>query len=206
MGEASRPPSGLVAWAERRWNLKEPQLKALGQLAVLLALGLILLIGASSFGRPPDDRPSGPATAVDGPAPAAADQLRALARTMASDLERLLSQVAGAGRVVVSVELESGNESVVAVNATSANRTVEERDPGGASRTTSELTSQQQLATSGGSGQPLVLASRAPRIRGVLVVAQGASDPRIRLQLWTAVRTALGVPGSRIQVLPAGGD
>jgi hypothetical protein len=50
------------------------------------------------------------------------------------------------------------------------------------------------------SSQPLASPEKAPEIRGALVVAEGASDPAVRLKLQRAVQAATGLPLSCIEV------
>lgn len=40
-----------------------------------------------------------------------------------------------------------------------------------------------------------------PEIRGVIVVADGAKDPRLRYELSSAVQTALGIPAYKVKVI-----
>ena len=46
--------------------------------------------------------------------------------------------------------------------------------------------------------------SPTPSIVGVVVVAQGAGDMRVRLELVRAVQTLLNIPASAVEVLPSG--
>jgi stage III sporulation protein AG len=53
-----------------------------------------------------------------------------------------------------------------------------------------------------GAQRPLVLKRIKPRIRGVLVVADGAERAALRKLLVEAVERSLDVPSHRISVLP----
>ncbi len=55
------------------------------------------------------------------------------------------------------------------------------------------------VATDGGQS-PIILVEREPEIRGVIVVAEGAADPAVRLSLQRAVQAVTGVPLSCIEV------
>ena len=55
------------------------------------------------------------------------------------------------------------------------------------------------VATEGGQS-PIILVEREPEIRGVIVVAEGAADPAVRLSLQRAVQAVTGVPLSCIEV------
>ena len=49
-------------------------------------------------------------------------------------------------------------------------------------------------------GEPIVLKEIRPTIKGVIVLADGAEDLYIKEMLYEAVKTALGIPGNRVEV------
>ena len=55
------------------------------------------------------------------------------------------------------------------------------------------------VSTEGGQS-PIILVEREPEIRGVIVVAEGAADPAVRLSLQRAVQAVTGVSLSCIEV------
>lgn len=117
----------------------------------------------------------------------------------------MLGQVEGAGRVEVSVRLSSTTRSEFAVNDSAAKKTTEEKDQGGGTRTTTENTGSSQLVmnrSGNGGEQPVIERQEAPHIAGVLVVAEGAVDARVKAKLYEATRVAVGVEPQRILVLP----
>ena len=52
---------------------------------------------------------------------------------------------------------------------------------------------------------PAVASRSRAEVAGVLIVAEGARDVRIRARLLDAAMVALNVPANRIQVVPADG-
>ena len=54
---------------------------------------------------------------------------------------------------------------------------------------------------SGNSQQPFVSKEVLPRVRGVLVVAEGANNKRVNMELTDAVAAVLDVPYHKIKVL-----
>ena len=116
-------------------------------------------------------------------------------------LEDILSTVRGAGTVRVLVTYATAGERVAATVSTrdaSASET-----SGGATATRSEQsreTRQPATVTTEGGQSPIILVEREPEIRGVIVVAQGAADPAVRLDLQRAVQAVTGVPLSCIEV------
>lgn len=49
-------------------------------------------------------------------------------------------------------------------------------------------------------GKPVILKEIEPKVKGVVVVAQGANDARVKLELYKAVMTLLGVESSDIEI------
>lgn len=113
----------------------------------------------------------------------------------------VLSQIRGAGRVDVLVTYETAGEIVTAMSS----RTEEDvRDAvsgkeSTTSRSTSSVTEPATVKSDGGQ-TPIVLVEREPVVRGVIVVAEGAADLTVRLNLQRAVQAATGVLPSQIEV------
>lgn len=110
-------------------------------------------------------------------------------------LSDLLSQVEGAGKVLVMIYASSSSEMVPAYNDQLDNRSDE-----GTDQKSVESSERRELALSGGE-DPVILKVVIPEIKGVVVVAEGADDFLVRQELNNAVCTLLGVPEHRVQIL-----
>lgn len=132
------------------------------------------------------------------------ESLRAYEEEVSSALSRVLSRVEGAGKVEARVFLEEGPVRIYAREDERRQNRAEESLPGGGARTSQEATASARVVTVAGSGgqQPLLEGIRQPAVRGVLVVAPGAADERVRLELARAVEAMLGVPLHRVEILP----
>lgn len=109
------------------------------------------------------------------------------------NLKRILSKVKGVGGVEVFVTFENYGEAVYAKNGAG-----EENGEKGAK----EFSDNYVLKNDAGGGEsPLVVKKETPRIAGVLVVAQGANDPVLKMQIISAVRAVTGVKAHRVEVL-----
>lgn len=163
-------------------------------------LGVILIVAGSWLGQrqPEPPRPARQETEVMAPSPAGAG-------LTPGDLEGVLSLIAGAGEVTVSITYRSGPRQEVMQDVSRTVRRTEEKEAGGAVRVTEEEQESVQavMARPGGQEQPVVSREQAPEIAGVLVVASGARDPVVREMLSRAVQTLLGLPAHRVQVVPA---
>ena len=96
-----------------------------------------------------------------------------------------LSELDGAGRVKVIISVKSGMRSEIAT----------EKQVGGIGDRTTETP---VLI----SGKPLILGEIYPEICGVIIMAKGAENVKVRLSLITAAQTFLDVSSDKIQVLP----
>ena len=124
-------------------------------------------------------------------------------------LKAVLSCIRGAGRVEVMITYETGREIVTAMT-TNTNTSSSISQNGSDTSQSSQTTETSQPATySGEAGkEPIVLYEKEPTIRGVIVVAEGAADVTVRLDLQRAVHAVLDVPLSAIEVFErsAGGE
>lgn len=111
------------------------------------------------------------------------------ARSLEDQLESILSNVKGAGKVKVMVTLGSGYEYVYATEQTI------KQSANGTTTTTTEV-----LLVD---GQPVIAKEIFPSIQGVLVSASGAGDAIVKLNLVTAIQTVVDVPNSDITILTA---
>ena len=112
-----------------------------------------------------------------------------------AELERVLSQVAGAGQVQVLLTYATTAESTPA-------REEKIEESNGNSENTVSRESTVVLMENGSGGQsPLILTETAPQVEGVLIVAQGAGDPVVCDGLSRAAQALLQVPAHKIAIL-----
>lgn len=125
---------------------------------------------------------------------------------MERTLERILSQVEGAGKVTVAVSLEAGATYTYEDDETSVTETSQERDANGGTRTVTQTNTTRTavVVTQGAGSQPVVVKVQLPPIKGVVVVATGARDSRVKALLAQAVQILYGVPAHRVVVLAGG--
>ncbi|MCL2672563.1 MAG: hypothetical protein FWF10_11110 [Clostridiales bacterium] len=116
-------------------------------------------------------------------------------------LENLLSGMRGVGRVQVLITYESSGELVTATGRQTDESLSESSGNGNSTRSeqTREVSSPATI-TVNGVQQPIILYEKEPVIRGVVVVAQGAGDPFVRMNIERAIRAATGVPITKIEI------
>ncbi|HHW56692.1 MAG TPA: stage III sporulation protein AG [Clostridia bacterium] len=175
--------------------------KLVENLIIVFLIGLILLIGASTFSKPrPSNMYDNKELVLDQKGKDSEDYAKKLER----DLKNILSKIEGVGNVEVLITLNSDEEVVAAMDIVQSNTTTSEKDSSGGIRETIQTESNNRVVTSqdtSGQNAPIVLKRKMPEIRGVIVVADGAKDPRLRYELSSAVQTALGIPAYKVKVI-----
>ena len=114
-------------------------------------------------------------------------------------LEDILSQLKGVNNVKVMITLEDTIERIPAFNTTKNNETTNEIDSQGGTREILKEDMTIQVVT-GSEGSLIVLKEIKPMVKGVIVIAQGAEDLSVKEILYEAVKTVLGIPGSKVEV------
>jgi stage III sporulation protein AG len=173
--------------------------KLLENLTVIFLIGLILLIGASTFSKPRPSNESDNKELV-----LAEKQNEDYAKRLERDLKSILSKIEGVGNVEVLITLNSDEEVVAAMDVVQSSTTTNEKDSNGTVREVVQTESNNKIVTSqnpSGQNAPIVLKRLMPEIRGVIVVADGAKDPRLRYEISSAVQTAVGIPAYKVKVI-----
>lgn len=118
-------------------------------------------------------------------------------------LTDILSRTAEVGEVKVMITLKSSRELVVekeqSVNRSSTN----ESDSQGGTRTVSQMNSGESTVyrTEGGASEPYVIKTLAPRIEGVVVVAQGAGEGTVDRSIVEIAQALFGVEAHKVKVV-----
>jgi stage III sporulation protein AG len=124
-------------------------------------------------------------------------------RNLENELSSILGKIQGAGRVSVMITLKSGKEIIPAKDESVSDKITNEKDTSGGTRTIDEKTTDDQVVFTsgqGGNSKPLVIKELNPEVKGVIVVAEGAKDSKVKLMLSQAVQTVLDIPAYRVTV------
>lgn len=116
-------------------------------------------------------------------------------------LRAVLSEINGAGDVEVMVSFDAMNEKILAKNSKNENTSDMEEGKSVASYGSEESI---MIYGSGSEEQPFVLKEKLPVPSGVLVLAAGAADEGVRLEIYEAVKALYGISGHRIKVAQLG--
>ncbi len=124
---------------------------------------------------------------------------------MTSELEAILSEIAGAGKVEVSLNLSSGGHKSYAINRRDERRETEDNQERNITKHSLEENRVEDLAVS--SGKPVLVEELSPEVLGVLVVADGGGNAEVKERLTGATATLLNISAHRVRVMPRiGGD
>lgn len=126
---------------------------------------------------------------------------------LAQEIEAVVSSILGVGKVKASVTLESGPESYFSKSTTSQSSLQQETLSDGAVREsqTSSQTAQPVSGRLSAGDSPLVEKVCAPKVAGCLLVAQGASSSKVKMEIYRALEALLNIPIYKIQVTPMEG-
>ena len=169
-------------WAKRLSKFKYP--------ALVLLLGLALVLWGG--GRTETAAKTEPAAATE---PQSADTDAEYCARITRELESILSQLDGAGRVRVMLTLKSGPVTQYQSDYDSATQTEGERS--------STTTQQKTVILSRGSAydEAAAVKTEYPRFQGALIVCEGGGEPGVRFAVTQAVSALLGLGTDRITVV-----
>ena len=171
--------------------------KYINKLIIILIVGKMLLITASLF----KDNKKEETTKKDNIEKEIKESdMEDYAYVLERKLEKILSQIKGAGNVDVMITLDETTEKIPAVNKTENQEKTSEEDSQGGVREINREDSTLQVVTKGNEGSILVLKEIKPKIKGVIIVAEGAYDIEVKEQLYEAVKTVLDVSGNKVEV------
>lgn len=101
-------------------------------------------------------------------------------------LVAIFSAVKDAGKVSVALTFEEGTESIFAEES---NETLSENE----SETSSALAEINDT--------PVLIKQRLPKVRGLVIVAQGAGNPLVKERLYEAASSLLGLTSAQIAII-----
>ena len=116
-------------------------------------------------------------------------------------LKNVLSCIRGAGEVEVMITYDTGAQIIPAMSTDTQTGITQSSGTGTESVTENRTESSRPATVSQtGGNEAIVLTEKQPVVRGVIVIAEGAADITVRMNLQNAVRTVLGVDLSCIDV------
>ncbi|OEF95513.1 stage III sporulation protein AG [Vulcanibacillus modesticaldus] len=121
-----------------------------------------------------------------------------------NQLTEILTDMIGVKEVTVKVNLDSTEEIIYEKDIDYSEQITKEKDSQGGIREISDINRGEQVVlyrTDDGE-QPLVIKTVKPKVRGVVIVAKGAENIKIKAMITEAVQRLLDVPPYKIAILP----
>lgn len=120
------------------------------------------------------------------------------------ELISILQKVDGVGRVDVKMTFESGEEKVVAYDNNTQTTVTEEEDSQGGKRTNEQKNDGSQVVMSNNKdgNEPFVTKVYKPKVIGVMVTAEGASNSKIKYSIEKAVSDLYNLSFDKVNVYP----
>ena len=118
-------------------------------------------------------------------------------------VRNILTNIEGVGKAEVMVTVEGGVEYEYASEANSSNDYSYDTDGTGKETTQKKDTRDEKyliVNDQSGGEKPIILKRAEPQILGIIVVCDGGGEPRIRLTIMEAMKTAFDIPTNRVYV------
>lgn len=124
------------------------------------------------------------------------------AQSLESRLNTVLRDIDGAGEVSCMITLDGDVELVLAYSNDQKSSTTQNTTSSGTVNKSETNNSSQEpiIITVNGVSEPLVLREIMPEIKGVVVVASGADNVKVKLDILKAVQALLKVDSSQIEI------
>ena len=126
---------------------------------------------------------------------------------MENKLKNILKKVSGIGEVDVMITLKASGKQIPLKDYPSIEESLNEVDGEGGSRTSSSIKRDENtvLVTDGTGGEtPYILQETEPEIEGVLVIAEGADNVQIIVDIIEACEVLFNVPAHKVKVMKMG--
>jgi len=128
-------------------------------------------------------------------------EIAALEKSTEEKISQCLASIQGVGQAKALVTFSSGIKREYAFDKRVTTKTSKQTDKDGGISEVEEVTETSQLVMAGNS-TPVIISEQRPEIAGVLIIAKGASDPKIREQITLAVKTLLNIDAAKVSVVP----
>lgn len=176
----------LKSWYEKLFSKK----KNTNSLYIILIIGIVIVVfGGSLFGG----------LGLGKSPTKTANNVLLPDKTIEKELSDILSQIRGAGKVEIMITYVSTGEKIYVTDVSEQTKTSNQDTKSGDVKEDSDTKYDRKTITP--SNAPVVSKELFPKVKGVIVVAQGADDAAVRQNIMQAVKAALDVPDHKISVL-----
>jgi len=171
---------------------------------ILIIIGIIIIIaGSTFFANDSKNSIQTPAASEDNTESEVVSKEVEEFEDLEKKMEDILSKIKGAGKVEVAITYSYGKELVPAYDSKQTSNNTTEKDSEGGTRESSESSTENSIAyeeVQGGTKKAIILKEKQPEVKGVVVVAEGASDISVKESICAAVQALVDIPIHKIQV------
>ncbi|WP_028783173.1 stage III sporulation protein AG [Thalassobacillus devorans] len=182
-----------------------------GYIVLIGLIGLLLLMVGNIFQKPSPDPIDMTAPSESGAAAETSinnadttEGIKELEDSYEKELAPLLENIKGVSEVDVMVNLGATKEKLYDKNLIIGKQTTEESDKNGGERSIEDYSREQQLVLvrQGDQELPLLIQTKKPNVKGVLVVAKGVDHMQVKQWVVEAISRVMDVPSHRVSVMP----
>lgn len=179
------------------WKISKKQQKYILTLLLSGALGIFLIVLGNGSSQETDLKLQ-EVSAIQERTKALTEEER-----LEQQLAAVLSHMEGVGSVQIKLTTTGSTQKTYAYNTQLTEKESIEPGENGERKNQEQQENQTVVMRSTGQGmeEPLLVEEVRPEINGVLVIATGAGDSRIRAQITQAIETVLNVPAHKVLVL-----
>lgn len=122
--------------------------------------------------------------------------------TLEEELEEVLSKISGVGQVKVLITYSQTSEVVPMYNEKYTESTTQEADTNGGTRTIQQSDNSKEIIYEEQSGTKVPITKKVilPKIEGAIVIAEGANNTNLKVNIIQAVEAVTGLPTHKVQV------
>lgn len=187
-----------------------------GNVIILVLLGAVLIITSNIFSKKSANTSlpvnkdcdvnvvTGQNNSSNG-SPKSVESMSNYGEELNSKLVSILSSIKGVGKVKSMIYFEGGEEYIPAINENNSISTTEETDTSGGKRKIDQNDEGKSIVTfsdNNSSTKPLITQTKAPKITGLCVVAEGAEDIVTELRITQAVVNLFEIAENKVHVYP----
>lgn len=177
---------------------KLKSIKNIEIVVAVLLISLMFLIYFSALGKDSDTSNKSSASVTDIQYTSASQYVKELE----ARLENTLSKIQGAGQVSVVITIASSSELIIAKTIETNKKTDTSTQNGVTTKTENVEIIEKPIIVDGKNGdEPIVLLEVMPKISGIVVVAEGANDVNVKLNILKAIQALLTIPNGNIEIL-----
>ena len=124
--------------------------------------------------------------------------------TQKKELKSILESMSGVGKVQVMINFKSGESKVLAYDSSKQIVSTEEKDTEGGTRVSNQTNDGTTvvMTNEGGDNEPFIVETYKPKIEGIMILAEGASDSKIKYDIQKAVSSLYGLSAEKVNVYP----